>query len=151
MRRLRVGFEHPEMRLNGSYWGRQGAGLLLLAGGKALLALRSEEVNEPGTWGIPGGKVEEDEQAYDAALREAQEELGPIPPHVVFGEVVFQDGEFRYTTFLARVRQKDAKGWKPRLNWENDEARWVKVSELPDDLHFGLEFVMRERPDLFAP
>lgn len=130
------------------YWGRQGAGLLLFSGDKVLLTLRSSEVNEPGTWGVPGGAVHADESPYDGALREAEEELGPIPPHVVFGEVVFQDGEFRYTTVFARMKRKDAKAWRPTLNWENDEAEWFPVDRLPDDLHFGVEFVRGRRPDL---
>lgn len=133
-----------------TYWGRQAAGLLLFSGDRVLLTLRSEEVLEPGTWGVPGGAIHDDETPYDGALREAQEELGAIPPHVVFGEVVYEDGSFRYTTFLARMRRKDAKDWKPRLNWENDDARWIPVRDLPDDLHFGLEYVRRERPDLFG-
>lgn len=130
------------------YWGRQGAGLLLFSGDKVLLTLRSSEVNEPGTWGVPGGAVHEGESPYDGALREAEEELGPIPPHVVFGEVVFQDGEFRYTTILARMKKKDAKTWRPTLNWENDDAKWFPVDRLPDDLHFGVEFVRGRRPEL---
>lgn len=134
-----------------TYWGRQAAGLLLFSGNRVLLTLRSEEVLEPGTWGIPGGAIHEGEIPYNGALREAQEELGPLPPHLVFGEVVFQDGSFRYTTFLARVTPENAKLWRPRLNWENDDAQWLKTDDLPEhDLHFGLEYVRGERPDLFG-
>lgn len=134
-----------------TYWGRQAAGLLLFSGNRVLLTLRSEEVLEPGTWGVPGGAIHDGEIAYNGALREAQEELGPLPPHLVFGEVVYEDGSFRYTTFLARVTPENAKSWTPMLNWENDDAQWIRVTDLPDDdLHFGLEYVRGKRPDLFG-
>lgn len=138
---------------NPRYWGRAGSGLMLFSpnGKKVLLALRSDEVLEPGTWGIPGGAVDGDD-LYESALRETGEELGPIPPHEVFGEVMFQDGDFRYTTFLARLADS-AKEWSPDvddLNWENDEARWFRIDRLPAPLHFGVEHIVRERPDLFS-
>ena len=44
-----------------------------------LLTLRSQDVLEPGTWGIPGGRVEAGENPYEAAERETEEELGSLP------------------------------------------------------------------------
>lgn len=140
-----------------AYWGRSAAGIMFFSRGRVLLALRSEHVNEPGTWGIPGGKTNAGERPYDAALRETREELGDtVPPHLVFGEVVFEDDGFRYTTFLAMVDPRHADRWVFDLESdefpESDEVRWFHVGSLPeDDLHFGVRYVRDKRPDLFRP
>ena len=59
------------------HWGRFGAaGLLVVAGGRLLLAHRAFWSHHGGTWGIPGGARDGAESARDAALREAVEETG---------------------------------------------------------------------------
>ena len=42
-----------------NFWGKSAAGVLPLCPktGRVLLTLRSQEVMEPGTWGIPGGRI----------------------------------------------------------------------------------------------
>jgi len=64
--------------LDAEFWGEQGAGAYLVAEdtGRVLLTLRSGLVNEPGTWGIPGGAIDPGESPSAAARREVQEELG---------------------------------------------------------------------------
>lgn len=132
------------------YYGRAGSGLMIFSpdGRRVLLTLRSDEVEEPGTWGVPGGKLD-GKDLYASALREVREELGSVPQHVLFDRVVYEDDGFRYTTFLARL-DESAGGWSPRLNWESDDADWFDVQALPDDLHFGVEHVVKERPALFT-
>lgn len=137
------------MSRRSAFWGKEGAGILFVSHGRVLLALRSLEVNESHTWGVPGGKVDPGERPYEAALREVREELGSVPPHVVVDEGVFINGSFRYTTFVALVQPEVVKTWKPRLNWEHDEVEWFDAHDLPqDDLHFGLAALLRSRPDI---
>lgn len=137
-------------RRNATYYGKQGAGILLISQGRVFLALRSAEVNEPLTWAVPGGKVESNETPYEAAVRETREEFGSIPAHVVVDEGVFVDGSFRYTTFFALVQPDIADAWEPELNWENDDAQWFSVDALPGDLHFGLRHLLQARPELLS-
>lgn len=134
------------------FWGSAAAGIMFFSGGKVLLLLRSSEVNEPGTWGISGGALHAGDKTFEGAVRETVEELGTLPEHEVFGDVKFHGrGGFVFTTFLARVAPEVAATWEPDLNWENDDAQWFPVDELPEgDLHFGVEHVRRERPDLFV-
>ncbi len=139
-----------ELSPNPDYHGSRAAGILFFAGEHILLLLRSEECNEPWTYGIPGGKLHEGETAYEGALRESVEELGDVPPHTVFSKVTYRDGDFVYTTFLARVDPALARTWEPVLNWENDEARWFSVYDLPDNLHYGVEYLLEKRPGLFG-
>src|SRR4051794_28042498 len=61
------------------HWGPDGAAGLALtdpAASRILLQLRSGQVLNPHTWALPGGALERGESATEAALREAQEEVG---------------------------------------------------------------------------
>lgn len=147
------------------YWGRAGAGVLLTCEDKILLVLRSQHVQEPGTWGIPGGSCSGEamfprgegqevnlEVARDCALRELIEELGPLPENMDLDEqgiVTYRDPRgFTYTTFIMAIwperrRRLDA---GLQLNWENDDARWFTIEEalaLPN-LHFGARYVLEQ-------
>ncbi|MDB4921219.1 NUDIX domain-containing protein [Mucilaginibacter sp.] len=53
------------------------ASVVMIQDGKLLLLQRSEfQKSGAGLWQLPGGKVEEDESAEDAAIREVEEECG---------------------------------------------------------------------------
>jgi 8-oxo-dGTP pyrophosphatase MutT (NUDIX family) len=113
-------------------WGRRAAGILIQrTDTKAfLLVLRSAEVMDPGILGIPGGRIEPGEQEEEAALGEATEELGSIPPIKFVNRDVYTSGDFSFVTFLALMNGKKAARWKPTLNWENDAWIWAKQDEL---------------------
>ena len=49
---------------------------IILFEGKVLATQRSESMNLPGFWEFPGGKVNSDETAWEALVRELDEELG---------------------------------------------------------------------------
>jgi 8-oxo-dGTP pyrophosphatase MutT (NUDIX family) len=102
-------------------------------------------VNEPGTWGIPGGRVDDGEEPHEAAIRELEEEAG------YDGEVymsagplmVYEKPGFAYFTFVGIVDDE----FEPELNWESDEAGWFTLDELPEPLHFGVaELVAKGGP-----
>lgn len=92
--------------------------------------LRAQNLNEPGTWGLPGGHIEPGETAPQAAVRECAEEIGYVPPHAVKHLDVY-DG---YATFFANVNEV-----VPVLNKEHDAWRWLNLHQVsPDtlrDLH----------------
>lgn len=137
--------------INGKiYWGKAGAGVIFRAGdtGRFLFALRSEDVEQPGTWGVWGGKVDPGENAEQAALREAEEEADA---HNIIGLdhlYTFKDGSFRYDTFIADTPREFA----PRLNWETDDYRWVSLDELGQlrPLHFGVKALLPSLKEKFA-
>ena len=62
--------------LSGASIVRVAVGVLLRPDGRVLLAQRLAGTPYPGFWEFPGGKVEPDESAYDALVRELDEELG---------------------------------------------------------------------------
>lgn len=99
---------------------------------------------EPHTWGIPGGKVDdEDEDEQEAALREVREELGYRGPVTLVRSFRYEESGFVYQNYLGLVRRQ----FKPRLNWESDDASWFDPQRLPSPLHFGVrELFARELP-----
>jgi 8-oxo-dGTP diphosphatase len=109
------------------HWGANGgAGLLLRyqppdGEPRYLLTLRSRWVDEPATWGMPGGAIRTGESAEEAARRETVEEIGQLPPyHLAAEEVQNCGGGWLFHIFLAdvdamfdaySVRETDATGW----------------------------------------
>lgn len=126
------------------YWGQKGGGILPMAEetGRFLLGLRSQMVNEPGRWGVWGGKCDaEHESTRQAARREFFEETGYGGSVDLSSLFLFEDQGFQYETFLGRIEQE----FTPSLNWENSDYRWMTPDELQanyNSLHYGLQHVM---------
>ncbi len=126
-------------------WGKRAAGILFQRDddGRVLLALRSQDVMDPGLWGIPGGRVEPGEQDIDSAFIEAAEELGTLSPKFeVVGEYPYRSGDFTYTTFHVMISGDDANVWVPVLNWENDDWGWFAAHTIPENIHPGVGAVL---------
>lgn len=130
--------------------GKRGAGILLAARstGRILLLLRSEECNEPGTWGLPGGKIDERENARTAAIRELEEETGWDGPVSVLKEpiFIFEEPDFEFLTYFGCIDDE----FDPQLNWESADAGWFSLGKLPSPLHFGVAALMREQKKAVA-
>lgn len=131
-------------------WGNAGSGLLFTTGERILLLERSDSVEEPGTWGIPGGAIPEGESGLRDALKsaeaEAAEELGSFPKYNLLNEYVYEEPDFTFTTFVGAVREE----FTPTLDWENDDYAWVSRSELSDyDLHFGVVELLKNVEPFF--
>jgi 8-oxo-dGTP pyrophosphatase MutT (NUDIX family) len=122
-------------------WGRFGAaGVLFVtasADGRAvMLQLRSRLAHEGGTWSCAGGALDEHETAYEGALREAAEEVGPAPDdHRVLGEYVFAPAaDWCYTTLVVEVSDR----FGDSRNFETDEVVWVPIHDVESrPLHPG--------------
>lgn len=122
-------------------WGVNGAAGVIFsvreAGGIAvMLQKRSAFAHEGGTWSCAGGALDEGESAYDAALREASEEVGEVPAvHRLVGKYVFAPAlDWTYTTVVIEV---DTRFGSSR-NFETDAVDWVLTSEVDHrPLHAG--------------
>jgi len=84
------------------------AGLLLMAvdSGRVLMLQRALDETDPaaGLWEMPGGHLEDEEQALDGAIREWQEEVGSLlPPVKIVGRWACPNG---YMGFLALCRSE---------------------------------------------
>ena len=99
-----------------------------------LYLLRTDAKN-PGNWGIPGGKIENDETLLEGLSRECEEELGFFP---IDGKLVpiqkFVNNNFTYNTFFCEVQNE----FIPVLNDEHCGYAWVGLNQYPKPLHPGL-------------
>lgn len=101
-----------------------------------MLQKRSAWAHEGGTWSCAGGAIDEGETPYEAALREASEEVGEIPVHHhELGEYVFAPAaDWTYTTVVLEV---DAL-FGASVNFETDAVAWVTLDEVEQlPLHAG--------------
>ncbi len=101
-----------------------------------MLQKRSAFSHEGGTWSVAGGALDEGESPYEAALREASEEVGEVPAdHRVLGEYVFSPAlDWSYTTVVVEVGER----FGASINFETDAVDWVPVDEVDHrPLHAG--------------
>ena len=113
------------------------AGILFVAKSKVLVTLRSPEMNNPGYWDLPGGKMDAvDNGSFRSnAVRECQEELGLDADFALEQDRLVEisrtsDKESEYITFMCRCDK-----FKPKLSSEHTEYKWVKLHELPEPMH----------------
>jgi 8-oxo-dGTP diphosphatase len=94
-----------------------------------LCALRSEQMSLPGKWEFPGGKLELNELAEDALIREIKEELNvsieiveslPISDYSYVPEKVIRLIPFRCSILNNEIP----------VAAEHSELRWVKKEDL---------------------
>ncbi|MCB9735792.1 MAG: NUDIX hydrolase [Deltaproteobacteria bacterium] len=128
------------------------AGLLIVSGHRVLVLERSPGSRNGGTWGLPGGRVDEGEHALRAAHRETEEELGSVPPvHLLGCLSVRRRRRERYRIFVGRTPRQHREAWRPELNEEHVRWRWVSLAWLQarrDRLHPVLRLVA-DRPLAF--
>lgn len=105
---------------------KRAAGVLLMAPtGRVLLMRRRPGGEDHGAeWAFPGGGIEDEETAEQAARREFKEETGFdfIGPLGQWTRRVKDDVDF--TTFLGRGEE-----FEPQLNEEHDLAKWVSLED----------------------
>lgn len=132
------------------FWGNVGAGCLPICTltKRILLNYRSIYVNEPHTYGLFGGKIDDDESPEEAARREMYEEsrytgkLKLIPVYVFHNS----NNTFQYHNFLGIVDHE----FKPKLNWESDNFKWITFDELMniESKHPGLELLLEDEESI---
>jgi 8-oxo-dGTP pyrophosphatase MutT (NUDIX family) len=122
------------------FWGNVAGGVLIYCSGtnRYLLLKRSDYVQEPNTWGIISGKLDDDENVEEAVEREAKEETG-FQLRSIIPAYVFKSNGFTFHNFVSIIDEE----FIPILNWENTEYGWFDFNEFPKDLHFGLELLIK--------
>lgn len=101
------------------------------------LYLLRNDPKHPGSWGLPGGKIESGETLLDAMHRECQEELGAMPNYLrlmPLEKFTSADQGFVYHTFFCSV---DAE-FIPILNDEHIGWSWIASGSWPRPMHPGL-------------
>ncbi len=95
--------------------------------GKILLLQRQRNKPQPGTWGVPAGKLNEPEKPQEAIIRELREETGieAGAKQISFGSKVFvryPDYDFVYHIFHLRLNEEPAVTLNPE---EHKAYQWL--------------------------
>lgn len=99
-----------------------------------LYLLRTDHKN-PGNWGIPGGKIDNNETLFEGLERECIEEIGYFPKDAKLVPIQkFVNRDFTYHTFFCMVETE----FIPILNSEHCGYAWVGDNQHPKPLHPGL-------------
>jgi 8-oxo-dGTP pyrophosphatase MutT (NUDIX family) len=133
--------EHQKALDQTGFWGKQAAGAIIMAKstGRILLSFRSGQVEEPHTWGVWGGAIDDGETPLAGAYREASEELGSIRVEHAVPLYVFKSGSFQYSNFLFIVGDEFSPNPSEEHSWETEGYDWVEFGNWPSPLHPGLE------------
>lgn len=124
----------------GRSMGRPSAGMICVAPtGRIFLMRRSAQVNNPGYWSIPAGRIDRGESPLQAAVRELYEEAGYARELEVTDHIEHQRSKRKFHYFVARVPVQ----FLAKLNWENDDAGWFDPARLPEPLHPGMLGMLR--------
>jgi len=135
------------------FWGSRAAGILPICPKtkRIMLVKRSEMVNEPGTWGIPGGQIDKNESFANAARREMSEELSYSGEVKITPAFLFKSGTFQYQNFIGVVPEE----FEPEFHVEkdgiieSDDFGWYGIDELSSlPLHFGVKALLANSKSL---
>ena len=86
-------------------------------------------------WGVPGGKIENDETLLEGLERECLEEIGYFPNTAKLIPIQkFTNNNFTYHTFFCAVENE----FVPKLNDEHVGYAWIGESQHPRPMHPGL-------------
>lgn len=123
-----------------------GAGILFICpdDSTTLFIQRSAEVEDSGTWGIPGGSIEAGEEPPDAAQRETIEELGSMPQRMKYIETMINKGSRgEYHIFVMSISADEKSIWTPniKLNHESVQFKWFRFSNMPENLHPAIKII----------
>jgi 8-oxo-dGTP pyrophosphatase MutT (NUDIX family) len=118
-----------------------------------LLLRRSPTSGNPNSLGLPGGNAdpEDNNDLLATAIREATEEMGAPPPHIVLDSFLTRRGKRQqkhYTVYLAELSPETKAAWKPELNEEHTAFYWVPLDtlHLKEDLHPVVKLLLLEEP-----
>lgn len=111
---------------------------------RILLSKRSKYLPQAGKWTGWGGWLNNGEDPQHGALRELVEETrfsGQIL--IIHSLSVFERHNFRYHNFLLIVETE----FEPFTDWETEEFAWFNIDEIPDNKHFGLNWLLETDGD----
>lgn len=103
------------------------AGNLIIRDERVLLLYREDEQH----WEVPGGKVEDGESPTEAAVREAEEEIGAsleLRKPFYSGEFQHEGQLFLWHCYLAEIVEGDLEIQEDKFS----ELEWVETTELDE-------------------
>ncbi len=101
---------------------------------KYLVIKRSAKSSFPGTWELPGGKLDSFELLNESLKREVFEETGLLvdtkKPPLQISSRIASEITYEGTTFVIVINEASIRSGKIRLSEEHDDFKWVTEKEL---------------------
>ena len=118
------------------------AGLLIKCENRYLLCKRSARATFPGMWSVPGGEIEANEEAEEAAVRETLEETQiPIQAkdtaYVATLSGSAHDGG-NFHLYITEIEYEQ----RPILDFEHVASGWFMLDSMPKPMEEHLQGVM---------
>jgi mutator protein MutT len=118
-----------------------GVGAFILNDNNELfLLLRAKDSRvEPGTWMIPGGRVDFMEKMEDTVKREIKEEIGvdlDVVEPVKTNDHILPEQHWVTTTFLCKIRSGEPKIMEPH---KHDDLGWFPLDKMPENLSIATQ------------
>lgn len=113
-----------------------GVNLVVIRDGQVLMGLRKNIVGD-GFWGLPGGRMEPDEQVMEAGKRELTEETGLKAKELVFLNTAVQHqggGRWVQFGFIAYGITGKVENREPECC---AELKWFPIDKLPKNIFRG--------------
>lgn len=102
---------------------------ILIEGGKILLIRRGKEPFK-GEWGVPGGRIEDDETAEQCLVREMKEETGlDVVPLKLIG--LYSEPKRDPRLIIAAAYLVKRIGGEVRGGDDAAEAKWYELDDIP--------------------
>ncbi len=103
---------------------------------------------DEGSWTLPKGELDGDEEPLAAALREWTEETGfpaPLPPHLPLGEIVQKSGK-KVIAFAARgeVDLSAFRSNEIEIEWPPRSKKMIRIPEVDRAAFFGRDEALRK-------
>lgn len=127
-----------------------GFGIMILKGGKVLLGHRNENLEKAssllhgeGSWTMPGGKLDFQEELKKGAAREVFEETGIKVKNlraISLSNDIVTDAHFLTVGFLVEEFEGEPKVMEPD---EITEWNWFDLNALPSPLYFPSEKIIK--------
>ncbi|MBR9691448.1 NUDIX domain-containing protein [Candidatus Woesearchaeota archaeon] len=127
-----------------------GVGVFVIKDGEFLLGKRKNAHGE-GSWCLPGGHLEFNEELEGCSKREVMEEAGVAIKNIRFGAItndMFKDEEKHYITIfmLSDYHDGEVRIMEPH---KCEEWRWFTLEDLPSPLFIPMQNLMKQRFDPF--
>ena len=105
---------------------------------KRFLLLQKASGKKEGTWGLVGGKSDQDESAWQSLQREVTEEIGFFPEiikTIPLETFVSNDNNFNFHTYICIIKEE----FIPILSDEHDGYAWCSLDKWPKPIHQGIK------------
>lgn len=113
------------------------AGILIIQDGKVFLVHRTDRDE----WEGPGGHLDGNESALEAAERECIEEIGVLPRGITEKVDVNINNGIEYTTY--KLETDDY--FIPQLNHEHNDWGWFPINALPEKVHPNIKATLNSK------